>query len=26
VLIATYDGHLFPDARTLRLDHGCSVA
>lgn len=26
VLIATYDGHLFPDARTLRLDHGQSVS
>lgn len=25
VLIATYDGHLFPDSRTLRLDHGRSV-
>lgn len=22
VLIATYDGHLFPDAQTLHLDHG----
>jgi cell division transport system ATP-binding protein len=22
VVISTHDGHLFPDARTLRLDHG----
>ncbi|HEY8855773.1 MAG TPA: ATP-binding cassette domain-containing protein [Rugosibacter sp.] len=26
VLIATYDGHLFPDAQTLHLDHGHLVS